>query len=176
MCCSTVHFVQTDDFDTQGHAWAHMDVCTWYYNVLFPDTSFISLFYTSFSHSFYNQLEDDLPSPSCSSPLSPPSTPLPLSNEEVEEGENPRFAKPKDAPPPPSHLLPPQPKWQVRSTNFTSCCYATFIDGSFISNLHSRCKNSYHCLHISCGFLYLCFHLLSLPSTSVYWKILLLTP
>ncbi|XP_061628515.1 F-actin-monooxygenase mical2b isoform X2 [Phyllopteryx taeniolatus] len=57
--------------------------------------------------------EDDLPSPSFSSPLSSSSTPLPLSKEEV-EGENPRFVKPKHVPPPPSPppLCSPRPKWQ----------------------------------------------------------------
>ncbi|XP_029377963.1 F-actin-monooxygenase mical2b isoform X1 [Echeneis naucrates] len=46
---------------------------------------------------------------SSSPPLSPPTTPLPLSDEE-DDGENPRFAKPKDSPPPP--LPPTRPKWQ----------------------------------------------------------------
>ncbi|XP_019733686.1 F-actin-monooxygenase mical2b isoform X2 [Hippocampus comes] len=75
-------------------------------------TQLLAKFEENSAEKMHGKLEDDLPSPSCSSPLSPPSTPLPFSNEEVEEGENPRFAKPKDAPPPPSHLLPPQPKWQ----------------------------------------------------------------
>ncbi|XP_037539291.1 protein-methionine sulfoxide oxidase mical2b [Nematolebias whitei] len=52
----------------------------------------------------------NLSSPSSSPPLSPSSTPS-FSDEEDEETENPRFAKPKDSPclrPPP----PPRPKWQ----------------------------------------------------------------
>ncbi|XP_038563091.1 F-actin-monooxygenase MICAL2-like isoform X2 [Micropterus salmoides] len=57
--------------------------------------------------------------PSFSPPLSPSTTPLPLSEEEEDEEEadeeevreNPRFAKPKDTPPPPP-LPPLRPKWQ----------------------------------------------------------------
>ncbi|XP_026167854.1 F-actin-monooxygenase mical2b isoform X3 [Mastacembelus armatus] len=53
---------------------------------------------------------------SASPPLSPSMTPLSLSDEEEEEEEeeereDPRFAKPKDNPPPPS-LPPIHPKWQ----------------------------------------------------------------
>ncbi|XP_035520801.1 protein-methionine sulfoxide oxidase mical2b [Morone saxatilis] len=59
--------------------------------------------------------DEDPSDPSLSPPLSPSTTPLPLSEEEEDEDEeerdNPRFAKPKDVPPPP--LLPPsRPKWQ----------------------------------------------------------------
>ncbi|XP_067445003.1 F-actin-monooxygenase mical2b isoform X1 [Thunnus thynnus] len=60
--------------------------------------------------------DEDSSNPSFSPPLSPASTPPPLSDEEEEEEEeeeyeNPRFAKPKDAPPPPPRP-PPRPKWQ----------------------------------------------------------------
>ncbi|XP_028263323.1 F-actin-monooxygenase mical2b isoform X2 [Parambassis ranga] len=59
----------------------------------------------------------DPSSPSYSPSLSPSVTPLPLSDEdeeeeEEEEMENPRFAKPKDCPPPPLPQLTPRPKWQ----------------------------------------------------------------
>ncbi|KAM9808145.1 LOW QUALITY PROTEIN: F-actin-monooxygenase mical2b-like [Neosynchiropus ocellatus] len=46
--------------------------------------------------------DEDLSDASCS----PPSSPLPLTDE-----DNPRFAKPKEAPPPPT-LTPRRPKWQ----------------------------------------------------------------
>ncbi|XP_060932409.1 F-actin-monooxygenase mical2b [Limanda limanda] len=56
--------------------------------------------------------------PSSPLPLSPSTSPPPLSEEEDDEGEkeeeereNPRFAKPKYAPPPPP-LTPTRPKWQ----------------------------------------------------------------
>ncbi|XP_041652083.1 protein-methionine sulfoxide oxidase mical2b isoform X3 [Cheilinus undulatus] len=63
--------------------------------------------------------EEDPSHPSFSTSESPSTTPLPSSEEEEEneeeedeeERENPRFAKPKDIPPPPS-LPPPRPKWQ----------------------------------------------------------------
>lgn len=64
-----------------------------------------------------HQSDEEPSDPSLSPPLSPCTTPLPLSaeeneEEEEEERENPRFAKPKDvlaSPPLPS----PRPKWQV---------------------------------------------------------------
>lgn len=70
------------------------------------------------SHSYlFHQHEDDLYS---SPPESPAATPLPLSDEDDEEEEekreNPRFAKPKDLPPPSpplSSLRPALQKWQV---------------------------------------------------------------
>ncbi|XP_005739136.1 F-actin-monooxygenase mical2b isoform X1 [Pundamilia nyererei] len=52
--------------------------------------------------------------PSYSPAQSPPTSPLPSSDEEdgEVERENPRFAKPKDDTPPPPSLLPTRPKWQ----------------------------------------------------------------
>lgn len=63
------------------------------------------------------QSDEDPSDPSSSPPLSPSTTPLPLSEEEEdeeeedEERENPRFAKPKTVLPP--SLPPSRPKWQV---------------------------------------------------------------
>ncbi|KAM6925739.1 F-actin-monooxygenase mical2b-like isoform 3-T3 [Lycodopsis pacificus] len=57
--------------------------------------------------------DEDPSDPSSSSPRSPSTMLHPLSEEdeeEPEERENPRFAKPKNVPPPP--LPPPRPKWQ----------------------------------------------------------------
>ncbi|XP_069384036.1 F-actin-monooxygenase mical2b isoform X2 [Paralichthys olivaceus] len=60
--------------------------------------------------------DGDPSDPSSSPPLSPSTSPHPLSEEEDDEGqkeerENPRFAKPKDTLPPPP-LPPTRPKWQ----------------------------------------------------------------
>ncbi|KAM9351924.1 F-actin-monooxygenase mical2b [Symphorus nematophorus] len=64
----------------------------------------------------HSKSDEETPDPSFSPPLSPSTTPLPLSEEEdeeeeEEERENPRFAKPKDVTPPPP-LPPLRPKWQ----------------------------------------------------------------
>ncbi|XP_077424095.1 F-actin-monooxygenase mical2b-like isoform X6 [Vanacampus margaritifer] len=76
-------------------------------------TQLLAKFEENSAEKMHSKPEDDLPSLSFASPLSPSSTPPPLSNEEEEEeGENPRFAKPTDAPPPPPSLRSPQPKWQ----------------------------------------------------------------
>lgn len=115
--------------------------CLWSLQTFFP---FPDLPLLSSSH----QSDEDPSDPFFPHPLSPSTSPLPLSGEEDEEEEdeereNPRFAKPKDVPPPPP-LPPPRPKWQVCFPLSAPqlfllwmwldgfCCWLTTICGSII--------------------------------------------
>lgn len=99
--------------------------------------------FLSFFLSSSHQSDGDSCDPSFSPPLSPSTTPLPLSEEEEDEEEareNPRFAKPKDTPPPPP-LPHPRPKWQVcfASEHSSALSVVNVIEGI---EMCPRCKGA----------------------------------
>uniref|UniRef100_A0A669B7A1 F-actin monooxygenase n=1 Tax=Oreochromis niloticus TaxID=8128 RepID=A0A669B7A1_ORENI len=85
--------------------------------------------------------------PSFSPAQSPPTSPLPSSDEEDEEDgeverENPRFAKPKDDTPPSPSLLPTHPKWQPSIYLQLLENPTTFFSSPEFSHTRSACSRS----------------------------------
>ncbi|CAI5668029.1 unnamed protein product [Oreochromis niloticus] len=82
--------------------------------------------------------------PSFSPAQSPPTSPLPSSDEEdgEVERENPRFAKPKDDTPPSPSLLPTHPKWQPSIYLQLLENPTTFFSSPEFSHTRSACSRS----------------------------------